>query len=96
VKAPRLCPNSSASSRVSGSAPQSTITNGPWARGEASWIARATSSLPVPVSPWIRTVASLAATRASRANSSRIAVLAPSSGPKRDSPHSGTGEGCGP
>ena len=29
----------------------STLTNGPLARGEASWMARANNSLPVPVSP---------------------------------------------
>ena len=95
VKAPRACPNSSASSSVSGSAPQSMIANGSPARGEASWMARAASSLPVPVSPWISTVASERATRASRANSSRMGALGPTSGPKRGSGHSSTGVGSG-
>ena len=44
---------------LSGSAPQSTGTNGPAARGLAAWIARATSSLPVPLSPRISTWLSL-------------------------------------
>ena len=44
---------------LSGSAPQSTGTNGPAARGLFRRIARATSSLPVPLSPWISTWLSL-------------------------------------
>ena len=35
---------------------QFRATNGPLRRLSAAWIAWATSSLPVPVSPWIRTV----------------------------------------
>ena len=42
---------------LSGSAAQFTGTNGPPARGELSWIARASSSLPVPDSPSRSTVA---------------------------------------
>ena len=53
VNAPFSCPNSSDSSSVSVSAPQLTLTNGPCARFERAWIARATSSLPVPDSPWM-------------------------------------------
>ena len=38
--------------------------NGWWWRGLLWWMARATNSLPVPVSPWMRTVVSRGATRA--------------------------------
>ena len=64
VKAPRAWPKSSDSRTPSAMAPQSTATKGPDARGDAVWMARATSSLPVPLSPWMRTVASVEATRA--------------------------------
>ena len=53
VNAPFSWPNSSDSSSVSVSAPQFTLTNGPSARFERAWMARATSSLPVPDSPWM-------------------------------------------
>ena len=62
VNAPFSWPNSSLSSSVSVSAPQLTLTNGPAARFERAWIARATSSLPVPLSPGMKTVASVGAT----------------------------------
>jgi hypothetical protein len=51
VNAPRSCPNSSASSSVSGSAAHEIATNGPLLRDESSWIARAMRSFPVPLSP---------------------------------------------
>ena len=47
------------SRRAAGIAAQLTATNGPAARRPWRWIARATTSLPVPVSPVISTVASL-------------------------------------
>ena len=94
VNAPRAWPNSSPSISELASAAQSTMTNGPDARADASWIARATSSLPVPVSPRISTGASLCATRDIWANSSRITVLAPIRPPKRGSGHSSMGAGC--
>ncbi len=56
VKAPRSWPNSSDSTRVSGRAPQLILTKGAPARGDIRCSASATSSLPVPVSPVIRTV----------------------------------------
>jgi hypothetical protein len=62
VKAPRTWPKSSLSISPSGMAAQFTATNGPVPRGERRWISRATSSLPVPVSPWSSTVTSVAAT----------------------------------
>ena len=62
VNAPFSWPNSSLSSSVSGRAAQLTATNGLPRRGDASWMARATSSLPVPVSPKISTVLIVCAT----------------------------------
>ena len=63
VNAPRTWPKSSLSRRFSASAPQSTTTNGPSrARRRVVRSPRATSSLPVPVSPWMSTVASVGAT----------------------------------
>jgi len=64
VKLPRACPNSSLSNTPSAIAPQSTAMNGPDARALEAWMARATSSLPVPLSPTTSTVASVSATRA--------------------------------
>ena len=63
VNAPLTCPNSSLSSSVSGMAAQLIATNGPWARALRLWRARATSSLPVPLSPVTNTDASVCATR---------------------------------
>ncbi len=51
VNAPLAWPNSSDSSSVSGTAAQLMATNGPAARRLRWWIARAMSSLPVPLSP---------------------------------------------
>ena len=45
-------------------AAQLTATNGRAARGPFRWMARATTSFPVPESPRISTVAALGATRA--------------------------------
>ena len=56
VNAPRIWPKSSESSSVSESAPQLRATKGRSFRGELTWMARATSSLPVPLSPVISTV----------------------------------------
>ena len=62
VNAPRAWPKSSDSSSVSVSAPQLIGTNGARARRPCAWIARATSSLPVPLSPMMSTgAAALAA-----------------------------------
>ena len=55
-KAPFTCPKSSLSSNPSGRAPQFTGTNGPPPRRLSLWIAAATSSFPVPVSPAMWTV----------------------------------------
>ena len=52
-------------------APQLTRMNGPAARGERLWIIRAISSLPVPVSPRMRTGASDLATSPTRSKTAR-------------------------
>ena len=57
VNDPRTWPKSSDSSSVDGSAAQFTGTNGSAVHAECAWIARATSSLPVPLSPRMSTVA---------------------------------------
>src|SRR6266404_4187930 len=62
VKAPRSCPNNSLSRRPAGIAAQFTLTRLRLRRGLSSWIARAITSLPVPVSPAIKTVAFVGAT----------------------------------
>ena len=51
---------------------QLTVTNGLLRRGLASWIARASSSLPVPLSPVSSTRASVPATMLACANLSSI------------------------
>src|SRR6185437_6873316 len=53
----------------SGIAAQLTATNGRVLRGERPWMNRASTSLPVPDSPTISTVQSLAATRRARSAS---------------------------
>ncbi len=80
VKAPRSCPKSSLSSSVSGIAAQLIATKAPSRRAESAWIARAKSSLPVPLSPSSRTVASVAATRSVSARTARIAADSPTIG----------------
>ena len=62
VNEPATWPNSSLSSKFSGSAPQATSTNGPFARLLRRWIARAIMLLPVPLSPVTSTVARVSAT----------------------------------
>src|SRR4029453_13440794 len=58
VKAPLSWPNSSLSTSASGKVAQFIVTYGLLERELFSWIARAISSLPTPVSPCNRTVAS--------------------------------------
>jgi hypothetical protein len=62
VKEPFSWPKSSLSMRFSGRAAQFNAMKGLDLRGLAWWMARATSSLPVPDSPRMRTVAELSAT----------------------------------
>jgi hypothetical protein len=72
VNAPFSWPNSSASRIVSGSAAMLTAQNGRSRRPESWWIARATSSLPVPLSPWISTDDAESATLCTMRNTSCI------------------------
>ena len=58
-------------------AAQFRATNGLFLRGLFWWMAWATSSLPVPVSPWISTLASVGAMRFSRSITSCICGLLP-------------------
>ena len=62
VKAPFSWPKSSDSMSVSEIAATFTGTNGSSRRGPCRWIARATSSFPVPLSPAMSTVSGLRAT----------------------------------
>ena len=62
VNAPLTCPKSSLSTRPAEMALQFTFTRGRSRRGLRLWIARATSSFPVPVSPEMSTVESVGAT----------------------------------
>ena len=62
VKAPRSWPKNSLSSKVGATALQSTATKSLGARWLSLWTSRATSSLPVPVSPVIKTDTSAVAT----------------------------------
>ena len=75
VKAPRWWPNSSDSSNSSGRAAQLTFRNWFMARDDAAWIARATTSLPTPLSPVNRTVAFVTATFAIISRTARIPGL---------------------
>ena len=77
VKAPRTCPKSSDESSESGTAAQLTLTKGRALRAPFLWIARAISSLPVPLSPAIRTGRSDSITRSSTPNTVRIAEDVP-------------------
>ena len=81
VNAPRLCPNSSDSTRSSGSAAQFSVQNILCRRELPRWIARATSSLPLPLSPSISTANGAAAARATLCRSSAITGVRPSSSP---------------
>jgi len=63
VNDPFMWPNNSDSIKVSGRAEQLMATNGRRLRPDSSWTARAASSLPVPVSPVMSTLARVGATR---------------------------------
>ena len=75
VNAPFSWPKSSDSSSSSAIALQLIATNGLWRRGLALWIARASSSLPVPLSPVISTRASVPATMCACARRSSMTAL---------------------
>ncbi len=77
VNAPLVWPNSSASTSASGIAAALKATKR-WSARALLWCrVRAISSLPVPVSPWIRTVLFIGAMSSSVENTCCIAVLWP-------------------
>ena len=82
VKAPFSWPNSSLSRRPVGMAAQLSLTKVRSRRGLRSCRARATSSLPVPVSPRMRTVESVGATVSTCLRTRRSAALSPTISPK--------------
>ncbi|HBP23137.1 MAG TPA: hypothetical protein DEA08_35865 [Planctomycetes bacterium] len=88
VKAPATCPKSSLSSSVSLRAPQLMATKPRSLRPLAKWIARATRSLPVPVSPSISTGASVPPTRAISSRTLRTAAWLPTKAGGRSAPAS--------
>ena len=77
VKAPFLCPNISLSKRLCEIPPKFTFTKGLLARWLFLWIASAMSSLPVPLSPVIRTEALVLAMRWTIVSTSAKALLSP-------------------
>jgi hypothetical protein len=79
VKAPRSWPNSSEPISSRGMAPQLSATYGPSARRDVSWMAWATTSLPVPVSPRINTLQSVPAARAACSTAARSTGSRPTS-----------------
>ena len=68
------------------SAAQLTRTNGLASRGAVEWMACATSSLPVPVSPRSSTVDCVGATCSTLASTSRSGARSPTMSPKLNSP----------
>ncbi len=68
----------------SGRAPQFTATNGPSRRAPCVWMARATISLPVPLSPVSKTLAGASATRRTISITSCIAALFPTMSPSAE------------
>jgi hypothetical protein len=77
VNEPFSCPNSSLSSRLSGSAAQLMAMKGRVLRRLLAWMARAISSLPVPDSPEMNTLASVGATRDTTENTFWMLSLVP-------------------
>ena len=82
VKAPRTWPKRFDSSRSVGIEPELTVTKGAPARGECVWMARATSSLPVPLSPSTRIVEREGPARRTRSKTLRIASDLPTIRPR--------------
>jgi len=66
---------------LSASPPQSMVTNGPEPLGPLKWSARATTSLPVPLSPAISTVLLFDAIRAISLNTPSMRGLTPTTLP---------------
>ena len=84
VNAPASWPNSSLSSSSAGIAAVLSATNGLPARGDSRCSARATSSLPVPVSPVTSTDSGACASRPIARNSVCIAGVSPTSASASD------------
>src|SRR6202008_5009540 len=77
VNAPLTWLNSVDSRRSGGRLPEFTVTNERLAGDELAWMARATSYLPVPLSPWMRIVDRLGAAWMIRSNTWRICAVFP-------------------
>ena len=77
MNAPLTWPNSSDSSRLSGIAAQLILISGRSRSALRAWIARAISSLPVPVSPVISVVLLVCATSPAVRTASCISLLRP-------------------
>ena len=77
VNAPFSWPKSSLSNSVSVRAAQLIAISGPSPRGLFRCSARATNSFPVPLSPWIRTVEEVGATRSISSSKPRSLALSP-------------------
>ena len=75
VNAPLRWPKNSDSNSASGIAVQFTATKGCDARRLARCTARASSSLPVPLSPWMRMLESVCATLRAEASNDSISGL---------------------
>ncbi len=86
VNAPRVCPNSSASSRASGIAAQFSATIRRAARGLSRCTACATSSFPLPVGPSISTAVDRGATSRIRRLTSSSAGCDPTNSGSRHVP----------
>ena len=77
MNAPLTWPKSVDSSRSGGRLPELTVTNDRSLRAELLWMARATSSLPVPLSPVIRIVDRLGAAWMIRSKTCFMRLLLP-------------------
>jgi hypothetical protein len=89
VKAPRTWPKNSLSNSSPGTAPQLTFTKARSRRGLFSCTARATSSLPTPVSPRISTGDPVGATSRICSITRRMPGSAPTMSPKGAAPPPG-------
>ena len=82
VNEPFSWPKSSDSMRFGGTAEQSKTMNGLLRRGDRLWIALATTSLPVPVSPSMTTVVLVGAIFSRMPKTSRMRTVVPMMSPK--------------
>ncbi len=82
VNAPLTCPKRLDSSSSAGIEPELTVMKGAPERGECVWMARATSSLPVPLSPSTRIVERDGPARRTSSNTLRIPADLPTIRPR--------------